>query len=232
MDKTDIFFDILQNLDELDLIIKIDEQLKRLDIRRVTIYSVSEEDNEIIVSQTKPPIGRNMIGQEIEASFVANPQDKPERFFLLTRIKGIRLFSLTKSRLVEAISLHPVQKEIYKRSLRLSPRLGCSEGYPLHVVIAPDNEKFSVMDISEGGLCFLCPRTMFNSIRFVPHKRLNIKIELPDDRYILGEAEVVRRFEKEEVPDMYYVGIRFLDLSEWDQEKLKSVLMKLRGEKP
>ena len=100
----DIFFEILHNLNELNLIISIDEQSNRLDMRPVTLYSVLEKENEIIVSQTKPPLSRHMIGQEIEASFVVDlHKDEPERFFFLAKIKGMRPFPLTKSRLVEAI---------------------------------------------------------------------------------------------------------------------------------
>lgn len=224
-----IFFEILQNLSKLDLIVSVDRQFNKLDIRSVALYSVSEEDSEVVVSQTKPPLGRHMRGQEIEASFVASlKKDELERFFFLARIKGIGLFPITKSRLVEVIFLSPVQKEIYKRSLRLYSRLECHEDHPIHVEIIPGNEILSVRDISKGELCFLCPKNMLNSIRYIPHKKLNMKIKFPEKKDIEVEGEVVRRFEKEDIPEMYHVGVKFLNFPKGEENELDNILTKLK----
>ncbi len=221
------FFEILQNLRNLDLIIRINQDFNKIDMRSVVVYSASEEDNEIIVSQTKPPINKDIIGHEIEASFVVDLKNnkEPERFFFPAIIKSIGLFTLTRSRFVEAIFLRPVHKKIYRRSLRLHPRIECKKDYPIYVEIIPGNDRFSVIDISEGGLCFSCYKDMLNSIRFSPHKDINMIVHSPDD-YILVAGEVVRRFEKEDMPNMYFVGVKFNHFMDENHHNMLNKLVK------
>lgn len=226
----EIFYEILKKLEKLDLIIYINREVNKIDIRSVKLYSVLEDTEEVVVSQTRPPISRDMIGHEIEAIFVVKVGEKPpERFFFPAKIKNITLFPLRKFRLVDAIFLRPTEKKIYQKSLRLYPRIMCNKDIPLYVEVIPRDDKFKVIDISEGGLCFSCKKDMLNSIRFNPYKKLNMIISLSDNIKIETIAEVVRRFEREDFPDMYLIGVRFLDLSDIEKKKLVKLINKLKG---
>jgi len=78
----ELFYEVLKNLDKLDLIVYIDKEHNRIDMRSVKLYSIIEDSDEVVVSQTKPPMSRDMIGHSIEASFVVKVKEKlPERFF-------------------------------------------------------------------------------------------------------------------------------------------------------
>ena len=225
----DVFYEILKNLEKLDLIIHIDKKLNKIDMRSVRLYRILEDEDNIVVSQTRPPISRDMIGQEVEASFVVKIEEKvPDRFFFLTKIKNITLFPLTRFRLVDAIFLKPIEKKIYKGSLRMYPRFICDKDFPLYITIIPGDEKFKVIDISEGGLCFSCKKDMLNSIRFNPHKRLNIKISFSDNVEVYAIAEIIRRFEKDDIPDMYLVGIKFLDFPNAEKDKFHKMIGKIK----
>ena len=225
----ELFYEVLKNLDKLDLIVYIDKEHNRIDMRSVKLYSIIEDSDEVVVSQTKPPMSRDMIGHSIEASFVVKVKEKlPERFFFPAKIKNIALFPLTKSRLVDAIFLRPIERKIYQKSLRLYPRIICDKDTPLYVGVIPGEDKFKVIDISEGGLCFSCKKDMLNSIRFNPHKKLNMTISFSDGMKVETMAEVVRRFEREDLPNMYLVGVRFLDLPETERKKLSKLISKLK----
>lgn len=224
----DIFFEVINQLNKLDLIIRIDKELNKIDIRSVDIYSISEDDNEIAVSQTKPPLNRDMVGKELEASFVASlTKDKIERFFFLAKIGKIGLFGVSRSKIVEAIFLRPVDRKIYKRSLRIYPRINC-EHESVYVSIIPGGDKFKVIDISEGGLCFGCEKNLINSIRFIPQKELNVEVEFSDNTRIPVRAQVIRRFEKEDKTDMFFVGIKFLEFPSNGERKLSDMIKKLK----
>jgi|GEM_PF-3203309 len=225
----DLFFDVLKRLTKLELILRIGKEMSKMDIRPVSIYAVLGDDNEVIVSQTKPPLGRNMIGKELEASFVASiKKDKIERFFFVAKVKRIGLFGLSRNKLVEAIFLMPVKKEIYKRSLRVYPRINCEKD-SVYVRVLPGEDKFQVIDISEGGLCFKCEKNMVNSIRFIPHKESNIAIEFSDDQQVMARAEIVRRFEEENYPDTLFIGIKFVEFPKGEEKRFVKIIEKLRG---
>ncbi len=227
----ELFFDIIKRLTKLELILHIGKEMSKMDIRPVTIYAVSEDNNEVIISQTKPPLHRNMVGKELEASFVASiKKDKLERFFFLAKIKKIGLFSLSRNKLVEAVFLMPTKKEIYKRSLRIYPRVNCEKD-SVYVIVIPGGDRFQVIDISEGGLCFKCEKDMVNSIRFIPHKELNMIIEFSEDVRIIARAEIMRRFEKDDNPDILFIGVKFTSFPKGEEKQLVRIVEKLRRRK-
>ena len=226
----DIFFEVINRLDKLDLIIRIDKELSKMDIRPVDIYSISEDNNEIVVSQTNPPLNRDMVGKELEASFVASiTKAKLERFFFLAGIEKIGLFGVSRNKIVEAIFLRPIDRKIYKRSLRIYPRINCEQD-PVYISIIPGGDRFKVIDISEGGLCFKCEKNLANSIRFIPQRKLDIAVEF-SDMIIPVRAQIIRRFEQENKGDDMFIGIKFLEFPNNEEKELSSMIKKLREKK-
>ncbi len=220
--KMDLFFDILKKLTKLELIF-YNKETDKYDIRPVSIYAVSEDKNEVIVSQTKPPLNKYMEGKELEASFVASiKKDKLERFFFLVKIKKFGFCGLSRNKFAEAIFLMPVKKEIYKRSLRIYPRINCENK---SVYVKVDEDKFPVVDISEGGLCFKCEKNIINLMRFAPNKKPFMVIEFPENINITAQAEIIRRFNKE---DMLFIGIKFIRFLEKQKEQFVKMIEKLR----
>jgi len=211
----EIFFEIIQRLKRLDLIIKT-KDLRR--IYPVILYSVLEDQEQIVVSQTKPPLSKDMINVELEASFIANlKEERPERFFFLAKIDKFDFFRLNKYRFVEAIFLSPIQKKIYKKSLRKHERIDC-KGMPLFVVF--EENKFQVIDISKSGLCFVCEKKIENYLRFVPKKKIHIILAYSDKMKVPVTLEIIRRFEKEDDPESLFIGGRFID-----EEKMLSEII-------
>ena len=224
----DLFFDIIKRLTKLELILHSSKEMSKMDVRLVTVYAVSEDNNEVIISQTKPPLNKDMVGKELEASFVASiKKDKLERFFFLAKIKKIGLFSLSRNKLAEAVFLMPVKKEIYKRSLRVYSRINCEKD-SVYVRVIRGGDRFQVIDISEGGLCFKCEKDMVNSIRFILHKELNMVIEFSEDVRIMARAEIMRRFEEDDNPNTLFIGVKFTGFPKGEEKQLVRIVEKLR----
>ncbi len=214
----EIFFEIIQSLKKLDLIIEVNKQTR---IYAVNLYSVLKDQEQIVVSQTKPPLSKKMINTELEVSFIAKlKEDRPERFFFLVKIDKIDFFRLNKYRFVEAIFISPIQKKIYKKSLRKYERINC-KGMPLFVIF--EEKKFQVIDISKGGLCFICEKKIENSLRFVPKKKIHIILVYSDKIKIPVTLEIIRRFEKEDETESLLIGGRFID----EERMLSEIIDKL-----
>ncbi len=207
-------------LEDLDLIIRKGEVTE---IRKAEIYDILKEKDTVVVSQTDPPLAKDMIGKRIEASFVVRLKEGAKRFFFPAIIDKIGIYPIRESILLDSIFLIPEEKKIYQTSLRKYERLSCKD-LPVYVNIGED--RYKVEDMSEGGIRLSCSKDLLNPIRFKLQKELNLDILFKDDVVRGVKAEVVRRFDRE---GKLFVGLRFLDLTEFQKRRLKEMIKKIKG---
>ncbi|MDR1394996.1 MAG: hypothetical protein LBK52_02330, partial [Deltaproteobacteria bacterium] len=89
----------------IDLILDVDLINDRIDVRNGTVYEISEK--QLVLSQTDPLMTRNMVGREVEVTFVGREPVSGEvmRWGWSGKITGISDYKLSGNETVQAIFL-------------------------------------------------------------------------------------------------------------------------------
>ncbi|MDY6845310.1 MAG: PilZ domain-containing protein [Thermodesulfobacteriota bacterium] len=216
---------ILKPAQHLDLVFSVKEEELYLDTRGTIIYDVFPEEESVLIAQTRLPILRSAIGETIEATFLwrPTPSTEPSRYAFHTIIKDIiNDYILSQGQQVQAIRL-TYPKHLYERNIRFSYRIQPIEDYPIILEIDGYKDSFPLIDISEGGLCFSYSKSS-HTISLRPGEQLLCTLDFNQEKTLKIKAEVVREFQKDHSSDIFFTGVKFLDLPIKDSRFLSTTI--------
>jgi len=199
---------------QLELIFAEFEEEGRLDIRGTIIYDVYPEEGYFLVAQTRPQVLRSIVEASVESSFLwhPTPADEPSRYAFQTTIQNlITRYVLSKGDEVQAIRL-AYPRSLYERNIRFSYRLKPIRQYAITLWVEGHKGPLPIVDISQGGVCFSCPRLPYLLV-MKPGDRFYITLDFNGERIIKPRVEVVRKFRKAGFSKIEFMGVRFLELS-------------------
>jgi hypothetical protein len=186
---------LLQPNTRIDLILDVDLINDRIDVRNGSVYEIT--DRQVIISQTDPLMTRNMIGREMEVTFVGREPLSGEilRWGWNGKITGISDYKLNQGETVQAIYLSaPNAGEINETNARMDYRLTIVSNDHISIQTHPSFGRVVLFDFSAGGVLIGVPAPPQATLGM----RLWFTLFFPNfmsqgaQTTINGEAEVVR----------------------------------------
>lgn len=182
-------------------------------------------DDQIIISQTEPPISENRLGETMAITFVNKEKTGKTRYKILTKIEGfINSYTLSSQEKIHAILLKMISKpEIF--NIRMSYRVELPNRKDLEAFIY--KQKINLIDISMGGA-----RLSINTGAFDFDKGNIIKVTLMIDKRPYDiDARILRiwspqdhRYQKA----LQFVALEFLTMSPYIQNILSRKLIEIQ----
>jgi len=208
---------ILRPQTRLDLIFDVDLINDYIDVRSAMVQDITSDN--IIISQSDPPILKSMVGRSVEATFVRRDPVTGEviRWGWRCQIKEI----LTNYKVrpedpetMAAVTLSPpAAGGLTETNARMDYRLTITPERKISIQTHPSFGRVTLLDFSAGGVLIGIPRppqakvgmrlwfTLFFPVQSSPGQQTTIN----------GEAEVVR-VTTNEGEQYARVGLKFLDL--------------------
>ena len=208
---------ILRPQTQLELIFDVDLINDFIDVRKAMVLDVTPE--QIIITQSSPPILKAMIGRSPEATFVRRDPVTGDiiRWGWRAQIKEIiDNFKLrpddVQSMTALAISC-PSVGGLTETNARMDYRLNITDDRKISIQTHPSFGRVSLLDFSAGGVLIAIPRPPQAKVGM----RLWFTLFFPvatsagQQTTINGEAEVMR-VTMDEGEQIARVGLKFLDL--------------------
>ena len=208
---------ILRPQTRLDLIFDVDLINDYIDVRSAMVQDITSEN--IIISQSDPPILKSMVGRSVEATFVRRDPVTGEviRWGWRCQIKEILANYKVRPEDTEtmaAVTLSPpAAGGLTETNARMDYRLTITPERKISIQTHPSFGRVTLLDFSAGGVLIGIPRppqakvgmrlwfTLFFPVQSSPGQQTTIN----------GEAEVVR-VTTNEGEQYARVGLKFLDL--------------------
>ncbi len=227
MNKPDVR-QIIQPAQHLDIIFAVNEKKQQLNARSTVIYDIDSEEEYFLIAQTQPPILKSMTGETIEASFMWRPTstDDTLRYAFHTDIRDlITDYALSKGRRVQAIRLS-YPKHFFEYNYRFFYRVQTIRDCPITLWIAGHRTPLSIIDISEGGLCFSYAASIPFLSTLQEGDKFKITLGFDEEKLIGITVKVVRIFQKDEFPRMKFMGVKYLQLSDSSRNIITTAIKK------
>ena len=221
---------LLRPQTRVDLILAQDYFTGQVDVRQAMILDVTPD--EVVITQTDPPILKNMIGREVEASivhqsFIASGSSRWGWKATLEDLRHDYQLDPEKPdspRVAVVFMSRPRNTELEKSNVRQYYRLEITGREGITVQLMPASAPVQLLNFSVGGLMLSTPippaYTLGQELLF----ELNFPASagLPVNR-IQGPAALVR-LEFERGDKTARMGLQFYDLSPDDERALPKIL--------
>lgn len=214
MAKTPDLESTIQPAQHLNIVFNVAEEGQLLDLRGTSIYDINSREKYFLVAQTQPPILKSMVGVSIEATFLwrSIPTDDPSRYAFHTIIRNlITDYNLSRGQRVQAAEL-AYPDYIYQRNLRFSYRVQPISDYPITLWLEGHENPFPIIDISEGGICFSYTKLPKGAVLKSGNK-LSLILDFNGEKMIRLQGEIIRKFQKNEFPEINFIALKFLNLA-------------------
>ena len=208
---------ILRPQTQLELIFDVDLINDFIDVRKATVVDFTSE--QIIITQSTPPILKAMIGRSPEATFVRRDPVTGDviRWGWRAQIKEIRenykLRPDDPQTMTVLILGGPSVNGLTETNARMDYRLTITDDRKISIQTHPSFGRIKLLDFSAGGVLIAIPRPPQAQVGM----RLWFTLFFPvvsatgQQTTINGEAEVVR-VTTGEGEEMARAGLKFLDL--------------------
>lgn len=224
MEILEKFRDQVKPEGRIDLIVSLDPLKETIDVRPAIVYEMSPD--RLILSQTRPPLGRSMMGREIGATFVVvdKPGKKAKRWGYGTKIKDMLSGYQPLGHLepTEAFVIDPPGPFLRETDLRFYHRLKILPEYETSIQIPTLGKAVFLIKLSFGGaLVSLQGIAQVSEGQILP-----FQLSFHDHSTVTGEAEV-RNISWKEHRDCTFVGLRFLPLETCEARHLERMVSRL-----
>lgn len=199
----------------LDLIIEVDLARETIDVRSTIIYDFDEDDN-LVVAQTSPPVLKSKVGRQIEVTFtVFDPErGQPRRFGYQTKIiKYIPDYEIRSGVVEPALVITLPKGKVRESAVRLHVRVQPTADHEPQVRILETEGQVNLVDISLGGLLM----SYVGPAEFASEQHLDLELSMMRQKMPL-RGKVIRAFDQDR-SKFVYIAFQFQDLTP-DQTRL------------